>query len=93
MQCGGDDCDKEHCAECFDGRIRDVVQCDDCDKEFCDKCRRLNCSKDWENACVGCERNVLGSGSRVLTRKLKQSLREEHKMLRKSATIGIATDR
>mmetsp|Transcript_25544 Transcript_25544/g.61412 ORF Transcript_25544/g.61412 Transcript_25544/m.61412 type:complete len:247 (+) Transcript_25544:692-1432(+) len=94
VQCVGHECDnKSHCAECFDGKIRDVVLCDDCNNAFCNKCQHLSCSKDWENACVGCERNLLGIGTQVLTRKQTKTLREEYKRAAQKRETGVATHR
>jgi len=78
-QCNGEDCTKEHCEECFDGNDHDVVKCDDCEKVSCTNCQYLNCSKDWKNACSGCERSI----SRILTPKLKEENEELRKEIEK----------
>ena len=82
VACVGEDCYKEHCEDCFDGKDYGVSRCDVCEKEYCLNCRHLDCSKeDGKDACHGCERII----ARKLTPRLKEDvekLRREIKELR-----------
>ncbi|KAL7537458.1 hypothetical protein ACHAXR_007834 [Thalassiosira sp. AJA248-18] len=65
--CEGEECDKEHCDDCFDADTKhDVECCQECQKTFCTDCRYSEYSKvrntcDGE-ACIAVQQKIISEG-------------------------------
>ena len=53
FRCGGDDCEKANCVNCYDGEEYDVKPCTKCNENYCSDCK-FKKVKNGEYDCLKC---------------------------------------